>query len=456
MSQAFKLSSVLASLSHALDLTEGQPAGHSIRACLIGMEIGQELGLSAKDLSDLYYALLLKDAGCSVNAAPVADLFGSDDHAVKRKMKVTDWSRLVSGAWYMIRSAGLGGSLTRKLIHLVGIARGGGKAARELTRVRCERGAKIAGGLGFAAPTCEAIRHLDEHWDGAGHPYGVNGEQIPLLARICSIAQTVEVFLAQSGKDGALGVVRERRKKWFGPDVSDVVLGWADRDGWWEDVRAATDTEALAGLEPPDHVRRVTLEQLDRVAESFAGIIDAKSPFTFEHSARVAKIARELGTRLGVSDEDKRVLYQGGLLHDVGKLGISNRILDKPGSLTPQEFEQIVLHPLHSWEILSHVDAFSHLAAAASRHHERLDGNGYPWGLGEADLDLATRIITVADVFEAITANRPYRKPMSTKQVLQVLEGGAGSALDPDVVTTMTGLMDEHRNDSGLGLATGS
>jgi HD-GYP domain-containing protein (c-di-GMP phosphodiesterase class II) len=221
-------------------------------------------------------------------------------------------------------------------------------------------------------------------------------------------------------------------------------------------VRAATDTEALTGLEPPDHVRRVTLEQLDQVAESFAGIIDAKSPFTFEHSARVAKIARELGTRLGVSDEDKRVLYQGGLLHDVGKLAISNRILDKPGALTPQEFEQMALHPLHSWEIISHVDAFSHLASPASRHHERLDGNGYPWGLGEADLDLATRIITVADVFEAITANRPYRKPMSTKQVLQVLEGGAGSTLDPDVVSTMTGLMDEHLNDPSLGLAIGS
>jgi HD-GYP domain-containing protein (c-di-GMP phosphodiesterase class II) len=147
------------------------------------------------------------------------------------------------------------------------------------------------------------------------------------------------------------------------------------------------------------------------------------------------------------------MLYQGGLLHDVGKLGISNRILDKPGALTPQEFEQITLHPLHSWEILSHVEAFSHLAAAASRHHERLDGKGYPRGLGEGDLELTTRIITVADVFEAITANRPYRSPMPTSRVLQVLEDGAGSALDPDVVSTMLALIDEHPNDLGLGMA---
>ena len=453
MTQAFTLSSVLASLSHALDLTEGQPAGHSIRACLIGMEIGTELGLSSKELSDLYYALLLKDAGCSANAAPVADLFGSDDRLVKPKMKVTNWSGFVSGASYMIRSAGLGSSLTRKLIQLVGIVRGGGKAARELTRIRCERGAMIAGGLGFAAPTCDAIRHLDEHWDGAGHPYGVDGVEIPLLARICSIAQTVEVFLSQTGKDAALEVVQVRRKKWFGPDVSDVVLGWGDRDGWWQDVRAATNTDALTDLEPQDHVRRVSLAQLDQVAESFAGIIDAKSPYTFQHSTRVARIARELGTRLGVSDEDGRMLYQGGLLHDVGKLGISNRILDKPGALTPQEFEQITLHPVHSWEILSHVEAFSHLAAAASRHHERLDGKGYPWGLAEGDLELTTRIITVADVFEAITANRPYRSPMPTNRVLQVLEESAGSALDPDVVSTMLGLIDEHPNDLGLGMA---
>ncbi|HIF23104.1 MAG TPA: hypothetical protein EYQ27_14670, partial [Gemmatimonadetes bacterium] len=256
MKQSFTLSSVLASLSHALDLTEGQPAGHSIRACLIGMEIGKELGLSPKELSDLYYALLLKDAGCSANAAPVADLFGSDDQPVKRSMKLSNWSGFASGAWYMIRNAGRGGSITKKLIHIVGIVRGGEKAARELTRVRCERGAKIAGGLGFAAPTCEAIRHLDEHWDGAGHPYGVDGDEIPLLARICSISQTVEVFLAQSGKNAALRVVRERREKWFGPDVSDIVLGWSDRGAWWEDIASATDSDALADLEPRDHVRR--------------------------------------------------------------------------------------------------------------------------------------------------------------------------------------------------------
>src|SRR6185503_18851720 len=107
---------------------------------------------------------------------------------------------------------------------------------------------------------------------------------------------------------------------------------------------------------------------------------------------------------------EQQALYRAGLLHDIGKLGVSNTILDKNGSLTDEERQQVQRHPEYTWEILRRVTAFQDVAWVAARHHERLDGSGYPWHLDAARLDSPARILAVADVFEAITADRPYRK----------------------------------------------
>ncbi len=446
--KTFGMSGVLASLSYALDLTEGQPRGHTVRACLIGMEIGKEVGLSAEQLSDLYYALLLKDAGCSANAAPVANLFSSDDQTVKRNFKTTDWTRLASKARYVFQNARVGASLTRRLIALARIVKGGDEVAREFTRIRCERGADIARGLGFPGSTAAAVRSLDEHWDGSGHPDGLRETEIPLLARICCFAQTLEVFLQDGGRDEALRIAKERRGTWFDPHLVDLVLGWGGRGGWWDDVRGAVDPDTISENEPSERVRVASAEELNLIAEAFAGIIDAKSPYTFSHSSRVARIARCLGSRLGVPRLERHVLYQTGLLHDVGKLAISNRILDKAGPLTEDQFAQVRKHPHHTWEILRRAPAFSHLAWTAAVHHERLDGCGYPWGISGTELDLNSRIVAVADVFEAITADRPYRAPMPEEQVLEILRREAGPTLDPDVTAALIQAVHEGDPDT--------
>jgi HD-GYP domain-containing protein (c-di-GMP phosphodiesterase class II) len=443
MNRSLPFSDVVASLSHALDLTEGQPKGHSIRSCVIGMEIADAIGLCSEDRSDLYYALLLKDAGCSVNAAPVAERFGSDDHPVKHAMKLTDWSNWFAAAGYALANAGVGKPLWRRLRYMVGLARGGDAMARDFTLLRCQRGAEIARQLGFSEDSAKAILHLDEHWDGNGHPFGVSGDRIPILARIACIAQTVDVFLEDAGVDGVMEVVAERRGTWFDPELADVVLSWSGRAAWWQGVRAGVSATALAGLEPEDRIRRVGESELDRVAEAYAEIIDAKSPFTYRHSRRVAEIARAIGTRAGASDRDVRRLYRAGLLHDVGKLGVSNRILDKPGALTDGEFEQIRAHPRHTLEILEHVDAFSDVAEMAAFHHERLDGRGYPWGLDGDRLDENCRILAVADIYEALTSDRPYRKAMAVEEVVDILRSDAGTAVDGSIVECLEGCIHE-------------
>jgi putative nucleotidyltransferase with HDIG domain len=166
------------------------------------------------------------------------------------------------------------------------------------------------------------------------------------------------------------------------------------------------------------------------VAEAFATIVDAKSPFTASHSAGVALIAEAVATTMGVDAGTCRLLRRAGLLHDVGKLGVSNRILDKPGKLDDEEWAAMRRHPELSRVILASVPALADVARLAGTHHERLDGSGYPDGLTAAELDLADRILQVADVAEALSAERPYRAALGVHEVLSIMGRDAGPKLD--------------------------
>ncbi len=433
-------SGVLAALSRALDLTEGQSLGHSLRSCVIGMRLGEELGLPDDTMAELYYALLLKDAGCSSNAARMASLFGSDDQVVKPRMKTVDWDdrmRMAVATW---RSAGMGGSLGARMRHFLGIARQE-HLTRDLIAIRCERGADIARRLGFPEGTVQAIRSLDEHWNGNGHPEGKRGDEIPVLSRILNLAQTVEVFWATEGPAATEAMLRERRGRWFDPSLTDTVLSWMRDVTFWSDVGGPEVESHVVSLEPTRWVRHVDEAGLDQIAQAFADIIDAKTPFTYRHSSGVAMYASAVVRALGASPEDVVRTRRAGLLHDIGKVGISNRILDKAGPMDAEERKAMEQHPLFTWEILSQVSAFADFARRAALHHERLDGTGYPWRVGGDELDRMARALAVADIYEALTADRPYRSGMPVPKALAILESGKGKHLDAECVDTLAGLV---------------
>ena len=201
------LSGVIGALSHALDIAEGQPPGHAVRSCLIGMRVGVELDLDAAARSDLFYALLLKDAGCSANANRMAALFAADDRTAKATSKLVDWTDRRAALLWSLRTAAPGGSLRRRIAVLRGI-RAEGDVTRSFMQARCDRGAEIARMLFLSEGTAAAIRSLDEHWDGHGMPDGLRGEEIPLAARIACLAQTVEVFHARGGVKAARAMAR--------------------------------------------------------------------------------------------------------------------------------------------------------------------------------------------------------------------------------------------------------
>jgi HD-GYP domain-containing protein (c-di-GMP phosphodiesterase class II) len=197
----------------------------------------------------------------------------------------------------------------------------------------------------------------------------------------------------------------------------------------------------VSAYEPADRVLTADDARLDRIAEAFTRVIDAKSPFTARHSERVAEIAVGIGRRLGFHPDTLRDLRRAGLLHDVGKLAVNNLILDKPGRLTDEEFAVVRRHPVHSREILELAPCFAPIAALAANHHERLDGRGYPRALGAPDLDLPMRVLAVADVFEALTATRPYRDALAVDVALEIMARDVPHSLDASAFAALRGLV---------------
>ncbi|MCB8747397.1 HD domain-containing protein [Rhodoferax sp. U2-2l] len=421
----------MAALSHALDITEGQPEGHCVRCCWIGMHIGQKIGLSNDDLWTLYYTLLLKDLGCSSNAARICELYVTDDLQFKRDFKWVDGS-LPQVLRFVLRHTGPAVGLRDRLKALGGILSHGDAIAQELIHTRCTRGADIARQLRFPEAVAQGIHALDEHWNGQGRPDHLAGSAIPVQARIALLAQVIDVHQASQGHQTALAEIKARAGSWFDPNLVAAFEAVAQEEAFWQVLSGvpATLERAVYALEPGGHEVTLDEDYLDDIAEAFGQVVDAKSPFTAGHSARVGLYTALLGESLGVPEARRRWLKRGALLHDVGKLGVSNSILDKPGKLDEAEWHAVQRHASYTEAILGRVRIFDELARVSAAHHERLDGKGYPRGLLAKDICLETRIITTADIFDAITAERPYRGAVPVDQTLAIMQDSVGTAID--------------------------
>jgi HD-GYP domain-containing protein (c-di-GMP phosphodiesterase class II) len=424
------LSELLGALSHALDLSEGQPAGHCVRCSRIGVAIGREIGLGEDEIVELYYALLLKDLGCSSNAARICELYLTDDLSFKQDFKLIDGS-LPQALRFVLSHTGLKAGLAERFRAIVNIFQNGGEIARELIETRCHRGADIARKMRFSEPVAEGIKNLDEHWDGGGKPLGLAGTAIPTYSRLALLAQVVDVFYIANGPEAALREARNRSGTWFDPDLVAAFERVAAQPAFWDMLGAEDGLAALPQL-PQQSSVPIDDDYLDDIAAAFAQVVDSKSPYTHGHSERVTLFTDMIAEQLEFTAERRRWLKRAALLHDIGKLGVSNAILDKPGKLDEAEWEVMRMHSAHSEAILSRIGAFGELAPIAGAHHERLDGKGYPRGLAGDQICLDTRIITTADIFDALTADRPYRAAMPVTKALAIMAEMVGTQIDPD------------------------
>jgi putative nucleotidyltransferase with HDIG domain len=428
-------SEIISALTFALDLTEGAIEGHALRSCLLGMRIGDALGVSGHERVSLYYALQLKDVGCSSNASRMTQIIGGDDRAMKASTKLEDWRktavslRALKVLWRNILP---GKSFIRRIIRFVEIARDASANRKGIRKLEMDE------------ITAAAVLGVDEHWDGKGYPHGLKGEEIPLLARICSIAQNLDVFAIEDSIPAAMTVLRKRSGIWFDPNIVQVVERLNAEGNFWEHCRSAKHVEeirsAVLALDPGEKTA-LTPERVDRICEAFANVVDAKSPFTFKHSIGVADVAVELACELNLPPDRIQLVRRAALLHDIGKLSVPNPILEKSSRLTADEWAVVVEHPNMTRSILGRISAFRELATFAAEHHEKMDGSGYPLGLKGEEMSLESRLLAMADMFAAMAENRPYRAGIEPAKILEILEKDVPKKLDPVCFEALKGVV---------------
>ena len=447
-SGSISLSEVISALSFALDLTEGAVPGHALRSCLLGMRIAAEAGLPTDQLEPLYYALLLKDAGCSSNAARMCQIVGGDDRAMKAASKLEDWTNpkpslaMMRVLWNTVLP---GSSAAKRAARIAKIGLTP-NINKELITLRCDRGASIVTKLGIGQLASDAVRCLDEHWDGSGYPSRSTGAAIPLLARICAVAQHLDVFATERGPQAAIDTLEERSGSWFDPELVRIASSLHDSLVLWQ---SCTTLDRMENL---DDTRRAVLDlspgsdphleaaRIDRICEAFADVVDAKSPFTFRHSVAAANAATAIAQSMGLAPDRVQLVHRAALLHDIGKLRVPNSILDKESALSAEERRIVEEHPGLTRRILERVSAFSELAAIAGQHHERLDGTGYPDRLSAKELSVEARIIAVADVYSALSETRSYRVGLELREISTIMESQVPGKLDGDCTVALIAL----------------
>ncbi len=443
------LAEILSSLSYALDLTGGNPMGHAQRTCLVAMRLGSMYGLSEGELTSLYYATLMKDAGCSSNAARMAEIFGADDIRIKSKITVVDSTNLVEAARFVAGNVLPGKSLLARAMRSLKV----GVNPQQLDKIvetRCDRGFQIALTLGLGVDAAQCIYALMERWDGRGGPEGRRGTEIPLLSRILSVAQQIEVLARTYGLGTGFEIVRKRSGKWLDAEIVNLLLHTRGDYVLWQSV-LGDPREDLIALDVQPAIQTATDERIDSICDTFAQIVDAKSPFTAEHSTRVRDYSVTIAEGMGFDRARLTTLRRAAALHDIGKLAVPNTILDKPAKLNDDEWICVRKHPYYTQEILDKIPGFERLSEVAAAHHERLDGTGYFRGRDADQLDTDMRILAVADVFDALSAKRPYRDALPLDEVFRIMDKDAGVALDArciDILKSHTLKLDQIRDNT--------
>jgi HD-GYP domain-containing protein (c-di-GMP phosphodiesterase class II) len=399
-----RLAELVAALSLGIDLGFGQPMEHVLRQCLIGLRVAERLGLDDQQRATVYYSALLINVGCHSDAHEQAKWFG-DDIALK-SIKYKHDSRSLRMAVSSMRFIGSGHPpLHRFRLGLEFVLSG----HRQVDKMVSHH-ASIARSLGeqLSLPE-EVLKALDaayERWDGRGWPGKLKGDAIPLAARIAQAAEYVEV----ANRIGGVAAVKKLARDWHGrqfdPTVADLLV--AEGDTLLSGIDTVAVWDAVIGAEPALAVV-VLGERLHAALVAIANFVDLKSPFFLGHAQAVAELAGEAAARLGMAEAEVQRLRQAGLVHGLGRLGISNAIWDKRGPLGPGEWERVRLQPHLTERMLRQSHALAPVARIVIQHRERLDGSGYPRGLTGAAISREARILAAADAYQAMCEHRPYR-----------------------------------------------
>jgi len=405
-SQGVPLAELVAALSLATDLGVGQPMEHALRSCLLGVRLGENLGLDESELVHVYYLALLASIGCTAEAHEMASFFG-DDIGFYGGVYVTDMSTARMFRYVLRRLGSVSPPLSRAHLLAKGVRSAVGEYRRSI-RARCEVAQRLAARLGFGIDIQGLLGQTFERWDGRGQPEARKGVEVATPVRIVQLAEVAEIFYRLGGVEAAVGVAQARKGTQFDPEFVErfcrnaaALLTCLDVPNTWD---------AVMDLEPG---QRPTLTdgQLDVALEAVADFADLKSPYTAAHSSGVAELAAAAARASRLPESDVRHLRRAALLHDLGRSGVSNAIWEKQGALTDAEWERVRLHPYFTERMLARTRALANLGSLAALHHERLDGSGYHRGMSGDRLTPAASVLAAADAYHAMTEPPPHRAP---------------------------------------------
>jgi HD-GYP domain-containing protein (c-di-GMP phosphodiesterase class II) len=422
---------------------------HVLRQCLIALRLAERAGLGEDERVVVYYTSLLVNVGCHSDAHEQAKWFG-DDIALKRaKYEQRSLARVAA----TMRLIGSGNPPLHRFRVGLEFALAGYREVDGMIAQHSALARGLAARLGLADAVQQAVGASYEQWDGRGWPGQLQGDAVPIAARLAQLAEYAEVAHRIGGVETAVALARRRAGGQFDPALSALlcadpgaILGGLDSARTWDAVIAA---EPALGV-------RLSEEQFDAALLAVADFVDLKSPYTLGHARAVADLGAAAGARLKLAAEELTMLRRAGLVHGLGRLGVSNSIWDKRGPLGAGEWERVRMQPYLTDRMLHQSPLLAPLGAIAVQHRERLDGSGYPRGLPGAAIGVPARILGAADAYQSMTEPRPHRPARSASDAATELRAEVKAGrLDADAagaVLAAAGHRARRRREGPAGL----
>ena len=446
-----RLAELVSALSLGVDLGFGQPMEHVLRQCLIALRLAERIGLDERERAVVYYTALLVNVGCHTDAHEQAKWFG-DDIALKAGKYDHELGSLRAAAAGM-RQIGAGRPPLHRFRVGLEFAFSGRREVEDMVAQHARIARSLGEQLGLSSEILAALAAAYERWDGRGWPGELKGDAVPIASRVAQLAEFVEVAYRTGGVEAATRMARQRSGTQFDPELAarlcadaGEIFGGLDTVQTWDAVIAAEPALAVV----------LSAERFEAALLAIANFIDLKSPYTLGHSRAVSELAAEAAAQLALGEGEIRTVRRAGLVHDFGRLGVSNSIWDKPGPLGAGEWERVRMHPYVTERMLCQSEALVPLGRIAVEHRERLDGSGYPRGLVGHAISRPARIIGAADAYQAMREPRPHRAALSADEAATQLRADVRAGrLDAEVceaVLSAAGHRVRRRREGPAGL----
>ncbi|MDW3218623.1 MAG: LuxR C-terminal-related transcriptional regulator [Acidimicrobiales bacterium] len=415
------MSEVLGALSVVADVGVGAPEETGIRAAVLAGRIGRRLGLPDHECADLFYASLLRFIGCSVAVHETVDVSLGDVHGYQRALSLADLGDRDDILAHLDADMALDqpDEARRASLSAIGDMLAQPEMMGAVGKSHCDLAARLAQDVGMSDGVIAALAQVYERYDDQGLPLGIGGEDLTLAARVLHLTTAFEFHRRVAGLDSAFGQVLARCGRQFDPELCDVVMSDP------EELVAGMDCTTLVDIFVDEAPGGLTIDAglVVDVARACAHNVDHRSTYTLGHSEGVANLAASAAAVAGLTADDQQRLRVAGYLHDVGKVGISSAIWDKPGPLTRAERSRVETHTYLTDSILRRSPALAPYAALASSAHERSGGTGYHRGLDAPDI--RGQLLAASDAYHAMREVRPWRRALDEATAIAELQRDA-------------------------------